>query len=988
MADMKLLKASLLAAWIATTVTGCEELEDLFEKDDEEAQVVEENTDPDPNDNTQDPVLQTITGKTADGYLVNAKVCADFNNNSVCDPDEPEATSTDGGEYTIDDIPEDADLTQLRIIVEVIPNETIDEDHPDEVIDQGYTLTSPPGKPEFVSPITTIVDAVMQNDEDISVEEAEEQIKDNLGIDEESDVSLFDDYVEGSNDEESDVAEEFEKLHVVAQVVTEVIAESLDAAEEQDAGLTDDAGFADTLNAVVSNVEENLDDLVEVVEDAIATAEEEGIDNPADIAEAVLSSDEVEFVVDESILDAEEIVDIIDEIEDEKNAVETNVETLLTENEGFFFLDSDDNQYWTGEQCLIEYQFSYDQFKIADDVGQMAFWYFDTDSEMFVQDTEEEEQDFEFYSLSDEGWAIQQEGVPQVQSFSDDGQTLTVSFPGQGSRTIVAKQIVLEDKPLSEIDRMDEAWAMQMMESQVFPAGAAMYSLTMEQLDTTYMVPVFQCEQEDAAGNKVETNCNNLWRTQIPEQNPTDGTGVVDDYRATSLEQLINTEWDEDLASLVMFHAPFSRDLELALIDGGDDGENVALLIWRDWSCHDVPNSEEKTADGTCELYHVEMELDWHIEQVNGQDLLHIDLPEFEDEDEFNGVFLTLVDDFVRVGMFIESGQVWREEHALNKEAMDAAVAGFVTPEGKVELVPEACGIFEDDKDDEGEEPGDGDGSGDGTGDGDKDEPQGPPPGLESDEENTAALVGKAFVMEEMNEESDEAETIVLQFMAEQKFKVVGVESEYEMDDAGNEYFEKDEFVEMGTWIINSDQKLLLTFEEQYEADDGTVETEISWKLFKIDGDLGTSLTFIDETPEDEDAGETLMFNQLSAWQLSSSLIIERTEDDDTECKLELSFTEGTEQNTGSVNATSCPNMVEDDMSNFDFTWQTGDLGQVILTVMNDEDVENNTVEIFQNAQGQIYLIIEGDETEELADGTTEMHHFVSIEKWEQVTQE
>jgi hypothetical protein len=988
MADMKLLKASLLSIWIATSVTGCEDLAgELFGKDDdEETQVIDEN--PDQNNDDEEPVLQSLSGKTADGYLVNARVCADLNNNSVCDSDEPTATSTAGGEYTVNDIPEGVDLSQVRIIVEVIANETIDEDHPNETVEKAYTLTSPPGKPEFVSPITTIVDAVLQNDEDLSLEEAEDQIKEDLGLDDDSEISLFDDYVEGADTDDEDNADEFEKLHVVAQVVTEVIADSLDTATTEDSTLTSDDAFSDTLNAVVANVEDNLEELVEVIDEVIAAAEEAGVDNPVDIAEEVLSSDEVEFIVEETVLDAEEIIDVIEEIEDEKSATDTNVETLLTQNEGFFFVDSDDEQYWDGEKCKVDFEFSYNQFKIVENIGQMAFWRFNPETEMFEQEQDEEENDFQFYGLTDAGWTMQEEGVPQVDSFSDDGQTLTVSFPGQGSRTILATQIDLTDKSLSEIDRVDEAWAMQMMEAQTFPADSAMYLLTMEQLDSAYMVPVFQCEQEDAAGNKVEENCNTLWRTQIPGQDPSTGVGIVDDYRASTFEQIINTEWDGDFSSLVMFHAPFSHDMELALIQGAEGEDNKALLIWRDWSCfeHDQEGKEEDD-DAECMHIHVEKELDWKIEEISGQQLLHIDLPEFEDEDEFNGVFLTVVDEYVRVGMFIESGQVWREEHALNKTAMDAVTAGFMAPEGKMELVPEACGIFEDDKDDDGTgDDGDKDPTdGDGDGSDDEDKPQGPPPALVSDANNTAALLEKVYVMEHMDTETGESETIVLQFMTEQKIKVLGVETEYEMDSAGNEFMEKDEFVEMGTWVIDADQKLLFTFEEEYEADDGTIETEVNWKLFKVDGDLGTSLTFIDETPDDDDMGDTLMFNQINAWQLASSLIMERVEEDGTECKLELTFTEGQEQNTGSVNATSCPNMVEDNMSEFNFTWQIGDFGQVIMTVDIDDDVENNTVEIFQNADGQIYLFIEGDETEELDDGTMETFHFVSIETWTQV---
>ncbi|MEY8198150.1 MAG: hypothetical protein RPS47_02800, partial [Colwellia sp.] len=438
-----------------------------------------------------EPVLQSISGKTADGYLVNARVCLDLNANLTCDANEPEAVSTQGGNYVIENIAEGVDLSTARIIVEIIANQTIDEDAPLEAIAAGYTLTSPPGQTDFVSPITTIIDAVMQNDIDLTVEEATSAVKEKLGIAQESSVDLFKDYVAASGDETKVESQgDYQRLHIVAQVVTNVFAETLADVKELSPELTDDA-FEKTLIAVVANVEENLSDLVNVIDEVIATQEDD-----TDLAEAVRNSEAVNYISEKTKLAADKVDDKIQQMEDVRTAENTNLATLLTEQEGFFFLDSDHDYQFDGQLCSTTAEYEYNQFKIVDGSGIDKDWNFNVETQLFEADIEDNEgSEHQFYQLGTDGWSVAQESTPQVTSFSEDGTTLTIEFPGQGSRTVNAKEINLAEKELSSIAHLDDGWAKQMSASAIFPAESTMYSLKMEQLNDAYISPIFTCHE-------------------------------------------------------------------------------------------------------------------------------------------------------------------------------------------------------------------------------------------------------------------------------------------------------------------------------------------------------------------------------------------------------------------------------------------------------------------------------------------------------------
>ena len=107
---------------------------------------------PDTDTNTDTPVLDTITGKVADGYLRGATVCIDVNENESCDDDEPQTISEAGGVYTLNVSDEYSD----KPILAEVPADAIDEDT-GEAFGRDVIFSTPADRPGFISPLTTLV---------------------------------------------------------------------------------------------------------------------------------------------------------------------------------------------------------------------------------------------------------------------------------------------------------------------------------------------------------------------------------------------------------------------------------------------------------------------------------------------------------------------------------------------------------------------------------------------------------------------------------------------------------------------------------------------------------------------------------------------------------------------------------------------------------------------------------------------------------------
>ncbi|KVG12483.1 hypothetical protein [Burkholderia thailandensis] len=103
----------------------------------------------------------TVTGKAIDGYLADATVCLDLNNNGACDSGEPSAVSDATGQFSIS---YSGDATGKTLLVQITPS-TKDLSRPAGFqFPATFTLsqTVQPTSSQIVSPLTALVSAQMQ----------------------------------------------------------------------------------------------------------------------------------------------------------------------------------------------------------------------------------------------------------------------------------------------------------------------------------------------------------------------------------------------------------------------------------------------------------------------------------------------------------------------------------------------------------------------------------------------------------------------------------------------------------------------------------------------------------------------------------------------------------------------------------------------------------------------------------------------------------
>lgn len=154
----------------------------------------------------------TISGRAADGYLVQANVCADLNNNSRCDGDEPMTTTGPGGVF---DLSLSGSEVTSKLLVEAIQNLTVDEDT-GQPVTKGYTMRGviDASKDEqFVSPITSMVVDEMERGGGTSLEKAKQKVTERLN----TSFDVMADFVAAAEGD-SDESQNAERLHRIAQL--------------------------------------------------------------------------------------------------------------------------------------------------------------------------------------------------------------------------------------------------------------------------------------------------------------------------------------------------------------------------------------------------------------------------------------------------------------------------------------------------------------------------------------------------------------------------------------------------------------------------------------------------------------------------------------------------------------------------------------------------------------------------------------------------
>ncbi|MGF1753192.1 DUF1566 domain-containing protein [Vibrio makurazakiensis] len=167
------------------------------------------------NTSTSSTSSASLSGVVLDGYLHNAKVCLDKNNNAICDSGDGEVALTDAkGNYQLS---AGGDVSGYNLLVEAIPGQTIDMDNPNQPIQSAFTLEVPATAPAVISPLTTMIASVADSS-GISFSEATQAVASEIGVD----SSLINADYAALNTPES------RKVHMLARGVTRVLQSAQD----------------------------------------------------------------------------------------------------------------------------------------------------------------------------------------------------------------------------------------------------------------------------------------------------------------------------------------------------------------------------------------------------------------------------------------------------------------------------------------------------------------------------------------------------------------------------------------------------------------------------------------------------------------------------------------------------------------------------------------------------------------------------------------
>ena len=164
--------------------------------------------------NTYSGKKMTVSGKAIDGYLQDALVCIDMNDNGRCDSTDPQATTDSAGSYSIDVPAAVADI-RPNLLAYVLANSTTDSDYLNQPIEKGYAISAPWGS-KHITPLTSMVVEIMKTKE--SKAAAEDWVKQRLEID-----FIDKDYIAMKSASAED-AKKAEDAHKKAKILAHIIA--------------------------------------------------------------------------------------------------------------------------------------------------------------------------------------------------------------------------------------------------------------------------------------------------------------------------------------------------------------------------------------------------------------------------------------------------------------------------------------------------------------------------------------------------------------------------------------------------------------------------------------------------------------------------------------------------------------------------------------------------------------------------------------------
>ena len=512
-----------------------------------------------------------ISGVAVDGYLEDATVCLDKDGDQQCTEADGNtiATTNADGEYTLSVDAGDADL--YPVLVQIITDTTIDSDDPNgQPVDKSSVMNAPAGKPELVSPLTTLVQGKIASNSGMDVEAAESLVLDDLGLESDSDVSLFDDYVakKTDGDVDSETQAEYDFVHSVAQVVAQAIADNIeDVSNKANVSTsTNSDQFDEIVQIVVTEVAEDLSYVAEAVDEAIEDAEDGEVE-----IDTVYSNIEEDLKVDASSEDLEEEIALLEH--EAKAQSGTSVADFMAAS--FYQIDSYQiNSNSSSDNTCYVYQYS--DIVIDWNIFYALDYIYDGFTSSFVYDDDESGGE-PHYVLEDGQWVYQAEEPLELLAENDDGSIRLLVKEGEIN---VGGEVldVSEENLLTFV--ADDNWAEVISgrdRTATFGAGSEILSIYDETLEDSYWMEADSGCHSDI-DDDLTANCS-----LVVEQ--------YGDFYAKQLDDLFGDSITFRSSSLGRFDLQFTGELrdddissstgEVRFYEDEAEDELIATADWR-----------------------------------------------------------------------------------------------------------------------------------------------------------------------------------------------------------------------------------------------------------------------------------------------------------------------------------------------------------------------------------------------------------------------
>jgi hypothetical protein len=601
---------------------------------------------------------QSLTGTTADGYLVGAKVCVDLNANGDCDQDEPSTLTIAGGKYAFSDLAASIDLSKHPLLVEVIAGQTIDEDEPGVAIETGYTMTAPAGINGFISPLSTLLAANVANGTAQELAEAIKILETKLGI-EGTGTDLLQDYVAGSNSASGD---EYKRLHRVAQIIARVLAKAIDEVN-QNGGTGGDATKKEIVHSVRAQLAANIEQVANII-DSLA-----GTNTPIDIKILAQTIQEQLAITPASVQEQ------VEKRREQSEKQTTNVLSLLQQEGGLFYPDGHEYREFdpTNQQCIVEHELSYEQ--VRESQGKITILDYLLNNLDTGFELQQNDQVSNTLRWQNGQWNAADESMT-VSSVHDDG-SLTINSSWEGEIRVYAEKIDLAQHKIHRLVDDIHSWKQVIAHENVFPNGVEGYKVKLEQINEVYSLPLGDNCSND--GSDERGNCNLVY------------AGA--DTPATSYEALLtptsaaqgSADNPKLLKSIFLAQAEH-KHLVVSLIGELSAAEGKAnYFLFKPQDC----------ASGRCDEAHFIGQAKWKLNDRGIELALPSSAKSWIEQDEFYPN-LSLYEGFIRRSYTQKAGKIEVLDWGFNAQGMESIIESIKPDKLRVIKDPEYCGIEDD----------------------------------------------------------------------------------------------------------------------------------------------------------------------------------------------------------------------------------------------------------------------------------------------------